>query len=464
MLDYLDTLPPLSPKQRAILYDCVKLPISEYARNSLKECWAAAYAWYLLAKQGDPQFIEELFYCYLDSDDEQFFEPFELFKRGFCAYSLDDLIQVYQKFLKNNSAFHPDQGYALPSFFNLLSQKYSEDCSDNHRHMLQNFLVENLQQYRFHSPFINALVVKSCIDNDLQETGELISEIIEHDFLNKFLLDDFHDLNSIDWISCKQARASLEQDFAIPQGDYVGDDQFARLLISASFPCTTKKFKFFMAGNIFSPLNRKFYDVVLSFFNLISLDVDLTDKQERAELEEEFGSRPVTVGQELFFRNQILLLQQQLMNTAHLGNPELRIDLSPIKLCQDPIEALLSLSVTRLCFDNFIYALCEYDFDELEEILSEDFCFVEKLLDFMDQVSLIIRSQPSQLEKVRDLHLDMALFWNTRYPSFIKKLEQLHADKYEYFSPSPINNTPSVGRNDPCTCGSGKKFKKCCLN
>ena len=23
--------------------------------------------------------------------------------------------------------------------------------------------------------------------------------------------------------------------------------------------------------------------------------------------------------------------------------------------------------------------------------------------------------------------------------------------------------TPKVGRNDPCPCGSGKKFKKCCL-
>ena len=22
--------------------------------------------------------------------------------------------------------------------------------------------------------------------------------------------------------------------------------------------------------------------------------------------------------------------------------------------------------------------------------------------------------------------------------------------------------TPKVGRNDPCSCGSGKKFKKCC--
>ncbi len=29
----------------------------------------------------------------------------------------------------------------------------------------------------------------------------------------------------------------------------------------------------------------------------------------------------------------------------------------------------------------------------------------------------------------------------------------------------PANqNRPKVGRNDPCPCGSGKKFKKCCLN
>ncbi len=25
-----------------------------------------------------------------------------------------------------------------------------------------------------------------------------------------------------------------------------------------------------------------------------------------------------------------------------------------------------------------------------------------------------------------------------------------------------IRPTPKVGRNDPCPCGSGKKFKKCC--
>ena len=31
-------------------------------------------------------------------------------------------------------------------------------------------------------------------------------------------------------------------------------------------------------------------------------------------------------------------------------------------------------------------------------------------------------------------------------------------------APEPVENRfRDVGRNDPCPCGSGKKFKKCCL-
>lgn len=29
--------------------------------------------------------------------------------------------------------------------------------------------------------------------------------------------------------------------------------------------------------------------------------------------------------------------------------------------------------------------------------------------------------------------------------------------------PTIIRDKPRVGRNDPCPCGSGLKFKKCCL-
>ncbi len=28
--------------------------------------------------------------------------------------------------------------------------------------------------------------------------------------------------------------------------------------------------------------------------------------------------------------------------------------------------------------------------------------------------------------------------------------------------PAPVKVSPKVGRNDPCPCGSGKKFKHCC--
>ena len=31
----------------------------------------------------------------------------------------------------------------------------------------------------------------------------------------------------------------------------------------------------------------------------------------------------------------------------------------------------------------------------------------------------------------------------------------------EFLKPDPIRNTARVGRNDPCHCGNGKKFKKC---
>ncbi len=40
-------------------------------------------------------------------------------------------------------------------------------------------------------------------------------------------------------------------------------------------------------------------------------------------------------------------------------------------------------------------------------------------------------------------------------------------DAAEYKAPAsePAHRSePRIGRNDPCPCGSGKKFKKCCLH
>ena len=56
--------------------------------------------------------------------------------------------------------------------------------------------------------------------------------------------------------------------------------------------------------------------------------------------------------------------------------------------------------------------------------------------------------------------------------SELKKVEEPKAEKRDLVenggandgsrSNSPIVKTSTIGRNDPCPCGSGKKFKNCC--
>ena len=48
-------------------------------------------------------------------------------------------------------------------------------------------------------------------------------------------------------------------------------------------------------------------------------------------------------------------------------------------------------------------------------------------------------------------------------------LEHMDPDQRKFIKPMKLDPTPrqrkrmKIGRNDPCPCGSGKKFKKCCL-
>lgn len=44
----------------------------------------------------------------------------------------------------------------------------------------------------------------------------------------------------------------------------------------------------------------------------------------------------------------------------------------------------------------------------------------------------------------------------------IKKLQVL-AQQYKNAHTQKVREYPKIGRNDPCPCGSGKKFKNCCL-
>lgn len=44
-----------------------------------------------------------------------------------------------------------------------------------------------------------------------------------------------------------------------------------------------------------------------------------------------------------------------------------------------------------------------------------------------------------------------------------KKFMPLDGIASQHLQKAMARRPPKVGRNDPCPCGSGKKFKKCCL-
>ncbi len=54
-------------------------------------------------------------------------------------------------------------------------------------------------------------------------------------------------------------------------------------------------------------------------------------------------------------------------------------------------------------------------------------------------------------------------FYKHCLPSFQQIAEGLNRDR-QRIQPIPPSALKNVGRNDPCPCGSGKKYKKCCLN
>jgi preprotein translocase subunit SecA len=54
---------------------------------------------------------------------------------------------------------------------------------------------------------------------------------------------------------------------------------------------------------------------------------------------------------------------------------------------------------------------------------------------------------------------------NPMFPSFLDEEEGVddYQDEERLAPPDTIVRDARIGRNDPCPCGSGKKFKKCCL-
>ena len=79
------------------------------------------------------------------------------------------------------------------------------------------------------------------------------------------------------------------------------------------------------------------------------------------------------------------------------------------------------------------------------------------------------------LEKINELNMEDIVDFNTPtpylntlrdFPFSMREMEDINyshiPEKQRYIELEPVRTEPKIGRNDLCSCGSGKKYKKCC--
>ena len=100
--------------------------------------------------------------------------------------------------------------------------------------------------------------------------------------------------------------------------------------------------------------------------------------------------------------------------------------------------------------------------DPLIEYKSESYNLFEELITRIHEntVKRVFNSYIVTQENIQNL-LDKAILRHEDLSMFQRPNAQEHKEP-EKPKIAPVKNMAKVGRNDPCPCGSGLKYKKCC--
>ena len=119
-----------------------------------------------------------------------------------------------------------------------------------------------------------------------------------------------------------------------------------------------------------------------------------------------------------------------------------------------------NIDVSDWCFGYIAgYELDEAAWDEMPEHLSSQ-------MEFLDECSFMVsvggNNSASKSRKLNDKVITIAQDFHAYWLK--QRSPQQRPDNVVELRPQHPATSQRVGRNEPCPCGSGKKFKKCCLH
>ena len=105
----------------------------------------------------------------------------------------------------------------------------------------------------------------------------------------------------------------------------------------------------------------------------------------------------------------------------------------------------------------------------IKRVASKYSNFIEKINEVLEAdytLETLIQKHKSEFLKRTIYSSTSVLYHSTVFSTSLEMLEVDEVEEtsiYEEVVEEPVINTVKVGRNDPCPCGSGKKYKNCCL-
>ncbi|MDR0494488.1 MAG: SEC-C domain-containing protein [Treponema sp.] len=119
--------------------------------------------------------------------------------------------------------------------------------------------------------------------------------------------------------------------------------------------------------------------------------------------------------------------------------------------------------------------LLDEDEEDKEDRLEMEIYIVFNLSLTRPSIKLLLNEYPEYFKLNQAFYLDALNekktdFLMDKYAGIYKRLRASAKDDDEYFGDFKTGErietvrreAPKIGRNDPCPCGSGKKYKKCC--
>jgi hypothetical protein len=134
------------------------------------------------------------------------------------------------------------------------------------------------------------------------------------------------------------------------------------------------------------------------------------------------------------------------------------------------------------CFDMLAMTIGSIQFKAAVPYLEERLNLIEKDVIEIEFSTIDIEDALEKLKTGKDEYPIVPYFkkrkeWEDHYKKIEKYFEDFNPDEFDpedgfdsgidgYVNDVPAKTLPKkeAGRNDPCPCGSGKKYKKCCMN